>query len=122
MSELRPLVVYFQKPMRRAIFLLPLAFLFFAARPICAQSHDQNHRENQGELHAQIPAGTVLPVRLDETLSVRKTRAGQRISARIMQDVPLPNEGKIAEGSRVVGTVVSVEPAAQGEGGKISFR
>ena len=61
-------------------------------------------------------------MRLNETLSVRKAKSGQRISARIMQDVPLPNGGKIAEGSRLVGAVVSVEPAAQGEGGKVSFR
>jgi hypothetical protein len=106
----------------RPICLFALACRLFVPQPIAGQSQDQNHRENQKELRTQIPAGTVLPVRLNETLSVRKTKPGQRISARIMQDVPLPNEGKIAEGSRVVGTVVSVEPAAQGEGGKVSFR
>jgi len=102
--------------------MFPLAWLLFVPRPIAAQCREQSLAGNPGNSRAQIPIGTVLPVRLNETLSVRKTKPGQRISARIMQDVPLPNGRKIAEGAKVLGTVVSVEPAAQGAGGKVSFR
>jgi hypothetical protein len=55
-----------------------------------------------------IPSGTILPLRLDTTLSSSKSRPGQAIKARIMQDVPLPDGNKLREGSKVMGHVVSV--------------
>jgi hypothetical protein len=113
---------FLPKTAARSVFLVPLAFLVVTARPIGLQSQERSQPETREELLPQIPRGTVLPVRLNGALSVRNTKPGQNISARIMQDVPLPNGRKIAEGSKVVGTVVSVEPAAQGTGGKISFR
>jgi hypothetical protein len=69
-----------------------------------------------------IPSGTVLPVRLNSTLSSSKSRPGQEISARIMQDVPLPAGGKIPVGRKVVGHIIAVSPAANGAGTRISFR
>jgi hypothetical protein len=108
------------KVVREAVVLFLLAFSLASACPVPSQS--PKPAANQQEKPLKVPAGTVLPVRLNGALSVRKTKPGQNISARIMQDVPLPNGRKIAQGSKVVGTVVSVEPAAQGTGGKISFR
>jgi len=63
---------------------------------------------------ADVPPGTILPVRLNESLSSSKSQPGQIITARIMQDVPLANGGKIREGSKVIGHVVGVSSAADG--------
>src|SRR6202022_477494 len=46
---------------------------------------------------AAIPPGTILPVRLNSSLSSAESKPGQIISARIMQDVPLATGGKIRE-------------------------
>jgi len=107
------------KSVCRAVFLIPLVLPFFGRHAIAAQS--QNLAAEGKESGLAIPVGTVLPVRLNQSLSFKKTKAGQAISARIMQDVPLPNGEKIPEGSKVLGAIVSVEPASQGAGGKISL-
>ena len=67
-----------------------------------------------------IPAGTVLPARLSSSLDSRKSKPGQGITARIMQDVPLPR-GKIRGGSQVIGHIVTVTPASAG-GASISLQ
>jgi hypothetical protein len=69
-----------------------------------------------------VPAGTVLPVRLNHGFSSKNAKEGQAVSGRIMQSVPLPNDEKIPEGAVVHGTIVRVERAANGSGGKLSFR
>lgn len=68
-----------------------------------------------------IPAGTVLPAQLNSSLDSQKSKPGQAITARIMQDVPLPG-GKIREGAQVIGHIVSVTPASAGSGASISLR
>lgn len=75
-------------------------------------------------LHAAtvIPEGTVLPARLDTTLSTKKTKAGQVVKARIMQDVPLPDGRKIPAGSLLVGHVTSVHLASPENEAIISVR
>jgi len=60
-----------------------------------------------------VPAGTVLPVALSTSLDSGKMKAGQRITARIMQDVPLPT-GKIPAGAKIVGHIVNLAPAGDG--------
>jgi hypothetical protein len=49
------------------------------------------------DLFAQsaIPAGTILPVALNSSLNSRKVKAGQVITARVMQDVPLSSGSTI---------------------------
>ncbi len=37
---------------------------------------------------ADVPRGTILPVRLNQSISSSKSQPGQIITARIMQDVP----------------------------------
>jgi hypothetical protein len=69
-----------------------------------------------------IPSGTVLPAQLNSTLSSRKSKPGQRITARIMQDVPLPSGKKIHEGATVEGHAEAVQAAHQVHGGQISLR
>jgi hypothetical protein len=69
-----------------------------------------------------IPAGTILPVRLDSTLSSTKCKPGQIISARVMQDVPLPNGGAIRAGAKVIGRIVDVTAASGGLPASLSLR
>jgi hypothetical protein len=69
-----------------------------------------------------IPAGTILPVRLNSTLSSSHSKSGQIITARVMQDVPLPNGGSIHTGAKVIGHIVSVKAASRESPASLSFR
>ena len=69
-----------------------------------------------------IPAGTILPVSLNSTLSSAKCKPGQVITARVMQDVPLPGGSAIHAGAKVIGQIISVTPASKGAPARISFR
>jgi hypothetical protein len=70
----------------------------------------------------KIPAGTILPVQLNSSLRSDKARVGEQISARVMQDVPLPGARKIHAGAKAIGHVVSARPADNGTGGQVSLR
>jgi hypothetical protein len=74
------------------------------------------------DLFAQsaIPAGTILPVALNSSLNSRKVKAGQVITARVTQDVPLSSGSTIHAGTRVTGQVIDVKNGASGA--QISFR
>jgi hypothetical protein len=54
-----------------------------------------------------IPAGTVLPVRLSSGLNAGKIKAGNVIRTQVMQDIP---DTAIRRGAKVLGHVVSVTP------------
>lgn len=69
-----------------------------------------------------IPAGTILPVDLNTSLNSKKTKPGQVISARVMQDVPLASGGKIRAGSKASGRVLDVVEARDGHGAKITLQ
>lgn len=69
-----------------------------------------------------IPAGTVLPVQLNSTVKSNKARPGERISARVMQDVPLPRGARIPRGATVIGHVVTARPASATDPAEISLR
>jgi hypothetical protein len=69
-----------------------------------------------------VPSGTILPVRLNTSLSSTKSKPRQVISGRIMQDVPLPNRLKIREGSVLEGHVVEVVPGNSTVGPRISIQ
>jgi hypothetical protein len=70
----------------------------------------------------QIPFGTILPVQLNSSLRSDKAKAGQQISARVMQDVPLLGGRKIHAGVKVIGHVVSARPAVDGMMADLSFQ
>jgi hypothetical protein len=55
-----------------------------------------------------IPAGTALPVALGATLDAKKDKPGQKLEARLMQDVHLPAGEKIKAGAHVAGHIVEV--------------
>ena len=56
----------------------------------------------------QIPSGTILPAMLDDTLDSSRTKPGQQISAKLRQEVALPNGQKIKRNSKVSGHVIAV--------------
>lgn len=67
-----------------------------------------------------IPAGTILPVQLNSTINSKKMHAGQAISARLMQSVPLPEGSRIHSGSKVLGRIIAV--ARGNPGAEVAFR
>jgi hypothetical protein len=67
-----------------------------------------------------IPAGTILPVRLG-SLSSEKSKKGEVIKARIMQDVPLGNGSKLRAGSSILGRVIDVTSAASGNKAELAI-
>jgi hypothetical protein len=87
-------------------------FLFMASSELCEIPPKQPQTalpaasDKQGAL--TIPGGTILPIRLNTSLSSTKNKAGWIVVGRIMQDVPLPGGGKIRAGSKVKGRVVEV--------------
>ena len=70
-------------------------------------------------LAQEAPAGTVLPVMLQTTLNAKKARIGQRIQARVMQDVPLSPETRIRAGTKLVGHIVEVTRPSTTSGSRI---
>jgi len=80
------------------------------------------HGEKAHVTASLIPVGTILPVRLEHTLSAEEAKAGQEIEAEITQDVPLSSHERIKAQSKVHGAVVSVAKAAGGEGVDVSLR
>jgi hypothetical protein len=68
-----------------------------------------------------IPAGTVLAARLNSSITSKKIKLGQSISARIMQDVPLTGR-KISAGTKVLGRVIAVTPSSTWNAAQITFR
>jgi hypothetical protein len=72
---------------------IALASVMLWAAPLCAQ---------------QIPPGTALPVMLNSSLDARKDKPGREISARVMQEVHLPDGATIPAGSHIVGRILRV--------------
>jgi hypothetical protein len=54
--------------------------------------------------------------------SSRNAHAGQVITGRVMQDVPLPNGNKIPEGAKILGTILAVSNAGKNSDGQITLR
>lgn len=55
----------------------------------------------------ELPPGTVIPVMLRTGLNAEKDNSDKKIEGRVMQDVPLPGGGRVGNGSRVFGHIVS---------------
>jgi hypothetical protein len=102
--------------------VLVLAFLCGFALRAQTKTSDAHARGGVGRDGVQIPAGTILPIRLNHGFSSKSTRVGQELKGRVMQDVPLPGSGKIPEGSKVIGTILSVSAAGSNNAGKITLQ
>jgi len=105
---------------------LLLGMFLFAWQWICS-AHSLEIRElSSGTEPVQspspFPAGTVLPMRLEGDIVVKEGQKGQPITAKIMQDVPLPDKVKIPVKSMVRGLLVSVEKDPEGEGVLVTLK
>jgi hypothetical protein len=70
-----------------------------------------------------IPAGTILPVRLDSTLRSDKSLPGEIVKATVMQDVHLGNGTTIRKGSLVTGHVIRASsPGTESDEASLSFQ
>jgi|SRR5580658_345048 hypothetical protein len=70
-----------------------------------------------------IPAGTILPVRLNSELRSDKSPNGATITATVMQDVPLGKGERLRKGTRLEGHVVeTITPGRGSDESKISFQ
>jgi hypothetical protein len=61
-----------------------------------------------------LPAGTVVPIMLKSEISSKKTKAGQEIVGRVMQDIVMPSGARVKSGADVKGLVVEVTRPAGG--------
>lgn len=66
-----------------------------------------------------IPAGTVLTVRLGETLSSKESQAGQTFSATLAQPVEAEGKTVIPSGATATGTVVAAHAAGKFKGASL---
>jgi hypothetical protein len=104
-------------------FVLTIVLIVCLCELQAAGQSRSGPRGGESDQHTfQIPVGTVLPVRLNHGFSSRTARDGQPITGRIMQDVPLPSAVKIPEGTKIVGTIVSVTLPGNNSRATISFR
>jgi len=92
--------------MKIGMILLVLSLLLFSSAALCQT----------------IPPGTVLPAQLESSLNPAKNKPGQRLIARIMQDVPLSPGRKIPEGAKLIGHVVTVKAGGPGQPAQITLR
>lgn len=69
----------------------------------------------------QVPAGTLLPVMLDTSID-SKSKPGEEITAKLYQQVVLPEGLKIKRLSKITGHVVSVMPASGGSPASITLQ
>jgi hypothetical protein len=60
-----------------------------------------------GPAQTMLPTGTVLPLSLSTSVSARRARPGQKVVARLEQQVPLPSDS-IPSGTKVLGRVTKV--------------
>jgi hypothetical protein len=87
-------------------------------KPAYQPTQDQNTRSAE-----PIPAGTILPVRLNSALRSDKSGSGATIIATVMQDVPLGRGETLRKGSKVTGHVVeAVTAGKESDESKISFQ
>ena len=70
----------------------------------------------------EIPVGTVLPVMTNRSVDSRRSRPGDRISARLMQDVTLPSGERIRAGAKVDGRVVETTATSAKSGSRLIIR
>jgi hypothetical protein len=96
--------------------LSALAFLLALSTFACASALSSNiaNASLPAVSPAQLPIGTILPVTLDQTISLEQARAGQVIEARLAQQVFLSKHDKLEIKSRLTGSIVSVVKASDG--------
>jgi hypothetical protein len=105
-----------------ALFMLPLCL--HAGTGQDSKPAYQPAAQGQNTRSAEpIPAGTILPVRLNSALRSDRSGSGATIIATVMQDVPLGRGETLRKGSKVTGHVVeAINPGKGSDESKISFQ
>jgi len=62
----------------------------------------------------ELPAGTVIPIMLRSEISAKKSKAGQKIEGRLMQELALPSGARINSGAEVKGLIVEITRPTSG--------
>lgn len=77
-----------------------------------------------GALAAEgIPAGTTLPVTLGRTLDVGNLKAGDRVTVKLSQSVPLGKSERLRSGTKISGRVIEVQaPPGKNQGSSLTLR
>jgi len=70
----------------------------------------------------QLPTGTLLPVMLARSIDSDKAKPGDEIEAKLMQDVPLPDNTKIKRETKVMGHVVAAGGPSDGKKASIKVQ
>jgi hypothetical protein len=65
----------------------------------------------------EIPAGTVITVRLNDTLGSNVSESGQSFTATVIDPIEVDQKTVIARGATATGTVVEAQPLGRFEGG-----
>src|SRR5215469_15996378 len=82
---------------------LPLAFVLAMVSVLAIDTYSQ-----------LIPAGTVLPVMSNTAVYAGKSKPGDRVSGRLMQDGVLPSGDRTRRVASLVGQIVQASPAIGG--------
>jgi hypothetical protein len=65
---------------------------------------------------SSVPAGTILPIRLDTTIAAPGSPVGQRVTGTLMQDVLIGGMPELRRGTKIIGTVSASAQTADGRG------
>jgi len=69
-----------------------------------------------------IPVGTVLPVMMNTSLDSGRSKPGDKLTGRLMQDVALGSGQRIRAGARLYGQVVEAVPASPNAAARVVVR
>ena len=70
--------------------------------------------------HVTVPVGTVIPMRIDISLSSNSTRVGDSFTATVSRPVIVDGRSAVPEGAKVEGHVTGVTPGQRGRAGTIA--
>jgi hypothetical protein len=68
-----------------------------------------------------LPVGTFLPVLLNSSIDSDKDKVGEKLTAKLKQDLSLANGTTVKTGTEVFGHIVSLAPSYQGKPARIVF-
>jgi hypothetical protein len=91
--------------------------------PMCLHAGTGENNRQTYQAAELIPAGTLLPVTLNSALRSDKSGSGTKITATVMQDVPLGAGKTLRSGSKLMGHVIETITSGKGsDESTLSFR
>src|SRR5664279_5134922 len=70
----------------------------------------------------QIPVGTVLPIMSNRTLDSRKSKPGEKLTGKLMQDIVLPSGAVLHSGTKIEGRVLEASGPPGVTGARLVLR